>query len=138
MRNWLNPSAPAPIWLVWPYLSWLERFSFLTLCMLAIWSLFLVATVVRARNTASVPENLRRIRKRARNLRQATVAAFYFFGFALFAGFLNAYIVIDNSKMSGDWIVLGNFETHFAFADNMFFFLLMVHFVQWVVANRVT
>jgi hypothetical protein len=137
MRNWLDPSAPAPIWLIWPYLSWLERFSFLTLCLVAVWSLYLAATVLHARSTASVPENLVRIRKRIGNLRQATVAVFYFFGFVLFTGFLNAYFVIDNSKIPTDWIVVGNFQIHFAFAGNVFFLFLTLHLFQWFVVNRV-
>lgn len=120
---------------MWSYLSWLERFSFLTLCILAVWSLFVAATVVRTRNSS--PEHLVRIRRRVNNLRRGTLAIFYFFGFVLFAGFQNAYFVIDNSKIPTDWIVVGNFQIHFAFAGNVFFFLLMLHFVQWFVANRV-
>ena len=30
----LDPSHPAPIWVIWPNLSLLERLSFLTLCIL--------------------------------------------------------------------------------------------------------
>jgi hypothetical protein len=64
------------------------------------------------------------------------IGVFYFFGFVLFAGFQNAYSVIDDSKISTDWIVVGNFQIHFAFAGNVFFFLLMLHSVQWFVADR--
>ena len=39
----LDPSHPAPIWLIWPNLSLLERVSFLTLCILSVYSLFLAA-----------------------------------------------------------------------------------------------
>jgi len=75
----LDPSHPAPIWVIWPNLSLLERLSFLTLCILSVYSLFLAATVMRLLNTTSDQENRERISKRVSNLRQATIAAFYFF-----------------------------------------------------------
>ena len=74
----LDPSHPAPIWVIWPNLSLLERLSFFTLCILSVYSLFLAATVLRLLNTTSDQENRERISKRVRNLRQATIAAFYF------------------------------------------------------------
>jgi len=70
----LDPSHPAPIWVIWPNLSSLERLSFLTLCILSVYSLFLAATVMRLLNTTSDQENRERISKRVRNLRQATIA----------------------------------------------------------------
>jgi len=70
----LDPSHPAPIWVIWPNLSLLERLSFLTLCILSVYSLFLAATVMRLLNTTSDQENRERISKRVRNLRQATIA----------------------------------------------------------------
>ena len=133
----LDASHPAPIWLIWPNLSWLERFSFLSLCILALYSLCFAVTIVRSQNTAPIQENLVRIRKRVRNLQQATVAAFYFFGFVLFAGFQFAYFTIEHSSTPVGFIVIRNFQTHFAFAGNVFVILLIVHFVQWFIANRV-
>jgi hypothetical protein len=133
----LDPSHPAPIWLIWPYLSWLERLSFLALCILGAYSLFLAVTVVRFRNTAPVQDKLVRIRKRVRNLQQATVAAFYLFGFVLFAGFQFAYLTIELSSTPVGLLVVRNFQIHFAFAGNVFLILLIFHFVQWFVANRV-
>jgi len=65
----LDPSHPAPIWVIWPNLSLLERVSFLTLCILSVYSLFLAATVLRLLNTTSDKENRERISKRVRNLR---------------------------------------------------------------------
>jgi hypothetical protein len=82
----LDSRHPALIWLIWPSLSLLEKLSFLALCILGVYWLFLAATVVRFRSTAPVQENLVRIRKRVRNLQQATVAAFCLFGFVLSAG----------------------------------------------------
>src|ERR1044072_9138123 len=70
----LDPSHPGPIWLIWPNLSLLERLSFLTLCILSVYSLFLAATVMRLLHTTSDQENRERISKRVRNLRQATIA----------------------------------------------------------------
>jgi hypothetical protein len=139
----IDPSHPAPIWVIWPYLSWLERLSFLALCILGIYWLFSVATVLRFRSTAgklphaSVQEKLVSIRKRLKNLQQATVAAFYFFGFVLFAGLLSAYFVSANTKISIDWMVLQDFQAHFAFAGNAFFLFLVLHLIHWFVESRV-
>jgi hypothetical protein len=140
----IDPSHPAPIWVIWPYLSWLERLSFLALCILGVYSLFSAATVLRLRSTAgdlnhtaSVPEKLVSIRKRLRNLKQATVAAFYFLGFALFAAFQSAYSVIAHTKIPIGWIVLQDFQAHFAFAGNAFFLFLILHLIQWSVESRI-
>lgn len=133
----IDPSHPATIWAIWQYLSWLERFSFLTLCILFVYSLFSVSTVLRLRNTAGIDEKLVRIRKRLGNLKQATGAAFYFCGFVLFAGFQNAYSVSVLTKIPIGWIVLRDFQGHFAFAGNAFFLLLLIQLIQWFVASRV-
>ena len=37
----LDPNRHGPIWLTWPYLSWLERLSFLTSCFLVVSPLLL-------------------------------------------------------------------------------------------------
>jgi hypothetical protein len=139
----IDPSHPAPIWVIWPYLSWLERVSFLAICGLGIYSLFLVSAVVRLRGIASNPkdptssqEGLLRVRGRLTKLKQSTVAVFYFFGFVLFAGFLSAYSVVALTKVPIGLIVVQNLQSHFAFAGNMFFFFLVIHFVQWFVARR--
>lgn len=139
----IDPSHPAPIWVIWPYLSWLERMSFLAFCILGVYSLFSAATVLRLRSTAgdlnpaSVQEKLVSIRKRLRNLQQATLAAFYLFGFVLFAGFQSAYSISVLTKNPIGWIVLQDFQAHFAFAGNAFFLLLILHLIQWSVASRV-
>jgi hypothetical protein len=33
--------------------------------------------------------------------------------------------------------VIRNFQVHFAFAANVFLILLIVHFIQWLLASRV-
>lgn len=131
----LDASHPASIWLIWPYLSWLERLSFLVFCILGVCWLFLAVTVVRSRNTAPIQENVVRIRKRLRNLQQATLAAFYLFGLVLFAGLQFAYFTIEHSSTPVGWLVVRNFQIHFAFAGNVFLVLLTFHFVQWFVAT---
>ena len=139
----IDPSHPTPIWVIWPYLSWLERVSFLAVCILGIYWFFSAATVLRFRSTsgklnpASVQENLASIRNRLKNLHRATVAAFYFLGFVLFAGLLSAYFVSANTKIPIGWIVLQDFQPHFAFAGNAFFLFLVLHLIQWFVENRV-
>jgi hypothetical protein len=89
-------------------------------------------------NPASVQEKLVSIRKRLKNLQQATVAAFYFFGFALFAALVSAYFVSANTKIPIGWVVLQDFQAHFAFAGNAFFLFLVLHLIQWFVESRVT
>lgn len=139
----IDASHPAPIWVIWPYLSWLERLSFLTLCILGVYSLWSVVIVLRLgsaagdQNHASVQEKLISIRKRLRNLKQATVAAFYLFGFVLFAALQSAYSVSVHTKVPLGWIVLEDFQAHFAFAGNAFFLLLVLHLIQWSVGSRV-
>jgi hypothetical protein len=138
-------SRPAFIWLIWRYLSWSERLFFVALCALGIYSLFLAATVVRFRNatgnlnyTASGHKDLLRIRKRVRNLQQATVAAFYLLGLVLSVCFQSAYMVLGDSPTPTGWIVLKNFYVHFIFAANAFSVFLAAHIIQWFVANRVS
>ena len=134
----IDPTHPAPIWAIWRYLTMLERLSFLTLSILFIYSLFSLATVLRFRSTAAIEEKLVRIRKRLGNLKQARVAAFYFCGFVLFAGFQNAYSVSGLSKSPIGWMVLEDFQGHFAFAGNAFFLLLLIQLIQWFVESRLS
>jgi hypothetical protein len=133
----LNGCYPAPFWLIWKELPILEKLPFLILCILGGYSFFLAATVVRLRSAASVQANIVRLRKRVRNLQKATVAAFYLLGFGIFAGLQSAYCINENSTRPLAVIVLGNLQLHFAFAGNGFLVLLIVHVVQWFIANQV-
>jgi hypothetical protein len=139
----LDPYRPALIWFIWPHLSWSERLSFLALCILGLYWLFLAVTVVRFQsmagdlNHAAVQKSLMRIRKRIGNLQQATLVMFYLFGFVLFLCFQFAYLVLENSSTPLGWIVVRNFQIHFAFAANAFFVFLILQVIQWFVAKRV-
>jgi len=54
----LDPSSPSPIWIVWPYLSWLERLSFVALIVLGGYVLFSAAiTVSRVEKTVASLRN---------------------------------------------------------------------------------
>jgi hypothetical protein len=133
----LNPCYVAPIWLIWKELPILEKLSFLVLCVVAGYSIFLAATVVRLQNIVSLQANIALLRKRVRNLQRTTVAAFYFLGFAIFAGFQFAYCnVAGDSSESLVWLVVRNLLLHFAYAANVFLILLVVHVVQWFIANQ--
>ncbi|MGB8132416.1 MAG: hypothetical protein WCG81_21695 [Candidatus Angelobacter sp.] len=139
----LDPYRPALIWFIWPYLSWSERLSFLALCTLGVYWLFLAVTVVRFQSMvgdldyAAVQKSLVRIRKRIGNLQQATLVMFYLFGFVLFGCFQFAYRVLENSSTPVGWIVVRNFQIHFAFAANAFLVFLVFQFIHWFVENRV-
>jgi hypothetical protein len=63
--------------------------------------------------------------------------AFYLFGCVLFMGLLNAYSVIDDSKIPTGYIVLTHLEPHFAFAANVFFVLLVLHLIGWFISCSV-
>ena len=131
----LNPCYPAPIWLIWKELSLSEKLPFLFLCVIAGYSFLLVATVLRFQNTA----NIGHLRRRVRNLRKATVAAFYLFGLGLCASLQFSYCIIGGDpRVPIGWLVVRNVQLHFAFADNVFLILLIVHFIQWFLANRVS
>jgi hypothetical protein len=140
----LDPSAPNPVWVIWPHLSWIERLSFFALCILAVYSFLLALSVLRFHRTTGVLNRAAPIQtssvdigKRVRNLQQATLAAFYLFGFVLFESFQSAYRVIENTSIPGGWVVVRNFQIHFAFAGNAFFAFLVCHVIQWFAANRV-
>ena len=133
----LDPCYPAPIWSIWKELPILEKLPFLVLCILGGYSFFLATTVVRPQSAASVQANIVRLRKRVRNLQKATVAAFYLFGFGIFAGLQFAYCIIENSTVPVGFIVVRNLQLHFAFGGNGFLVLLIIHAVQWFIANQV-
>jgi hypothetical protein len=139
-----DPTHPGPIWLVWPFLSFLERLFFLALMVLGIYVLFLAATtVLRIRKAASslrdglgteAEELFIALRRRSTRVDRLITTAFYFFGVVLFLGLQDAYFTIDNSKTPVGWIILRNFGPHFAFASNVFFILLVLHFVGWSIS----
>jgi hypothetical protein len=141
--NMFELSRPTFVWLIWRYLSLSERLFFLALCALGVYSLFVAVSVVRFQNAAgdlnhmaSLHKSLLRIRKRVRNLQQVTLAAFYLLGLVLSLCFQSAYMVLGDSPTPTGLIVLRNFYVHLAFAANAFFVLLVVHIIQWFVANR--
>jgi len=130
----LNPSYPAPIWLIWKELWISEKLPFLFLCGAAAYSLFLATTVLRVRSSA----NVGRLRKRLKNLQNATVAAVCLSGLGFFAGLQSAYNTIGGDRSAlVVWLVVKNFQLHFAFAYNVFLILLIVQIAQWLVANRI-
>src|SRR5579864_2024920 len=140
----LDPARPAPIWLFWPYLSFLEKLYFISLCVLVIYALLIATgTVTSLRNIGRIHDTSPRQRSiagvhmRLGALRQLTVAAFFLFGVVLFTSFLFAYMIVDNSGTPIGWLVLKNLQIHFAFAANVFFVFLILHFIQWFAANRV-
>jgi len=139
----LDPSLPVPIWLVWPYLTYLERLLVLVLIVLSIYVLLVAATTVLAVRKATSPRNgvgtdanerLVALRRRAARVDRLIPAAFYLFGAVLFSGLQNAYYTIDDSKATGESIILRNFAPHFVFAGNVFFMLLVLHAVGWLIS----
>lgn len=142
----LDPSLPVPLWLVWPYLTYLERLLILTLVAVSIYVLVVAATTISAvRQAGSSPQNgvgaepnkrLLALRRRSARVDKLLTATFYLFGVVLFSGLQNAYYIIDNSKATGASIILRNFAPHFVFAGNVFFILLVLHGVGWLITYR--
>jgi len=136
----LDPLRPA-IWLVWPYLSFLERLLFGALIVLSIYVVFSAATTVlcvrkiRASlhngNSTDADGCFIALRKRSARVDRLITAAFYLFGVVLFLGLQGAYFTIDDSKTPVGWSILRGFEPHFAFASNVFFMLLILHVLGW-------
>ncbi len=142
----LGPSLPTPIWVVWPYLSSLERLLFIGLLVLGAYVLFsAVYTVLRVRKAGElrsgvIPDapTLTALCKRSIRVGRLITMAFYLFGWVLFSGLQGAYFTIINSHgpavESG---ILRDFEPHFAFAANAFFVFLMLYVVAWFISSRV-
>jgi len=140
-----DPSIPAPIWLVWPHLSYLERIFLLLLILLSIYVLFVSATTVWAvgklgrRNGvgADANEPVAVLRRRSARVDKLITTALYLFGVVLFWGLQRAYFTIDNSKATGESIILMNFGPRFVFAGDVFFVLLVLHAVGWLISHRI-
>ena len=133
----LDSCSPVPIWLIWKQLPMLEKLPFLVLCILGGYSFFFAITVVRLQNAASVQANGVRLSTSVRNLQRAIVATLYLTGFGIFAGLQFAFCIIGDGRVPIGFLVIRNLQLHFAFASNAFLILLIVHVVQWFVANRV-
>lgn len=140
----LDPSLPAPIWLVWPYATWLERLLFVALIVLSVYVLFsAVITVSRVRkigasvedgDSPSAREVFAALRKRSARVDRLITTSFYLFGLVLFLGLQSAYFTIDNSKTPVGWLILRDLQAHFAFAANVFFVLLVLHVLAWFIS----
>jgi len=139
-----DPTRPAPIWLVLPYLSFLERLFFIALMVLSIYVIVSAATtVLRVRallhtaNNADAEQRFIALRRRPARVNRLITTAFYLFGVVLFLGLQGTYSVIDNSKIPTGYVILWNFGPHFAFAGNVFFMLLILHVLGWSIAYSV-
>jgi hypothetical protein len=142
----LDPTRPTPIWVVWPYLTWLERLLFMRLIVLGVYVLFsAVITVLRvwegeATGNGNSPDSQRiltALRQRSSRVDKLITTGFYLFGWVLFLGLQSAYVMIDNSKATTEVIILRGFEPHLAFAANGFFVLLLLHVAGWFISTRV-
>jgi hypothetical protein len=143
----LGPNLPTPIWVVWPYLSSLERLLFIGLLVLGVYVLFsAVFTVLRVREPGQLrsgvipdAQALTALRKRSARMGRLITMAFYLFGWVLFSGLHGAYSTIINGKAPAvERGILQDFEPHFSFAANAFFVFLMLYVVEWFISSRVS
>jgi hypothetical protein len=88
-------------------------------------------------NASSVQSSVSALQTRSANMRQLLGATFYFFGFVFFLTLPAATFTIELSRTPAVTSILRNFLMDFAFAANVFFVLLALHFVQWFVSGRV-
>ena len=142
----LDPSRPIPIWVVWPYLSWLERLLFIALIVLGVYVLFsAVIAVLRVRKAGALRDEDSRyaqrmfaaLRTRSARVDKLITTALYLFGTVLFLGLQASYFTIGDGKAPVGWSILRGFETHFAFAANVFFVFLLLHIGGWFISYSV-
>jgi hypothetical protein len=143
----LDPSQPSPIWVVWPYLSWLERLLFVALVVLGIYVCSSAAfTILRVRKTVASLRNagsldakqvFAALHRRSASVDRLITTAFYLFGIVLSLGLQGAYFIVDNSKAMPERLILRNFQSHFAFAANVFFVLLVLQIIAWFISRFV-
>jgi len=142
-----SPTPPYPFWSAWLYFSTWERLFLVAQGALGGYVLFSAAiTVLRVRKIRALIHTESRadaetiffsLRKRSARLDKLNGTAFYLFGIVLFLSLQWSYITIDNSKIPLGWLVLTNFEPHFAFAFNVFFIFLILHVFRWFVSSLV-
>ena len=129
------------IWSIWLELSLLSKAFFVGLCLSGL------CCVLSALNTArriristarmekqdieAVRKAVAALRNQVERLRQTVGAAFYLFGLLFFLGLRDAYKTAATSTTQVGWLILENFNIHFAFAANVFFVLLLLHLAQW-------
>ena len=132
---------PYPFWSVWIYLSTSERLFLLLLGGMCVYLLYSGAiTLARAWKVrgslvrGEAETILAAMRQRSAKADKLRGAAFFLFGVVLFENMQWSYLTIDNSTTPGGWVVLQNFQIHFAFAHNVFFILLILHISGWLVS----
>jgi len=143
-----SPTPPYPFWSVWLHFSTWERLFFVGLGALSVYYLFCVAvTGLHARRIRALLRDGKRadaetvffsLRQRFLTLNKLLGAAFCLFGMVLFLSLQWAYVTIDNSKVPGGWLILREFEAHFAFAFNVFFIFLMLHLLGWFMSSSIS
>ena len=143
----LDPTHQASIWLIWRYLSTLERLFFVALMILGLYVLssaaLSVASAWKARSLfrnggmAEASERSMWLRRRSARVDRLITTALYLFGLVLFLGLQDSYFTTDSSRATGEPIVLRNFSWHLAFASNVFFVLLVLHVVAWFISSCV-
>lgn len=129
--------------LFWRELSFSYRFFVLILIAVALHSLISSAKVLKGRqelrklnkSTGSTQPAWESLNARCVNLRQCLGAAFYLFGFLLFAGLQGAYHTLELSRTPPSGQILVNFQLHFVFAAIVFLVFLSLHLVQWIISR---
>jgi len=111
----------------------------LLLSLVSLYTLFLAVSIVRRSNRSNdFPETSRiGLETEITNLRQVIATMCFAFGALFFWALPGAFQTFGLSRSLPLNLIIGNFSTHFAFASNVFFVLLLLHCIQWFVSRRV-
>jgi hypothetical protein len=135
------------LWSVWRALGGVSRGFCVVLLFTSLYCFFSATMVmIRLRSlrslspTQQIPHiepffaGLRRV---VVNVRQATAATFYLFGFVLFLNFQTIGDFADHTKSSMGFYILQNFIFNCFLGASAFFVFLLLHVTQWFVTGRV-
>jgi len=131
---------PYALWTIWRQLSLLNHGLVLILGAVFAYCLFsTIKTMLRLHSVwnhpnqdrATVCEAVAVLATRYARMRQVIGATFYLFGGVLFLGLENITNFLDRGKEPLGIYVLDNFLLLCAFAANVFFIFLVLHFIQW-------
>jgi hypothetical protein len=140
------PDQPYALWSIWIYLPLLPRLFLLILGAVTVYTIASLAVIMgrltsftRTHRIQGLPLSERPMEAllaRIANLRQLITAAGYLFGMIFFFVLRFAQTTTENAVPVGT-LILENFFLYFAFATNVFFVFLVLHFAQWAVSSRI-
>lgn len=135
---------PYALWTIWKQLSSLQCMFVLVIIAVSLYTfvsgikvLFRLRQLRKSVNNPSALQvSLPPLYLISTNVRQVITAAFYLFGVVLFLSLEGVVVTLGDGKTPVGFQVLGKFVLDCAFAANVFFVFLILHFFQWFVCRR--